>query len=389
MTRLKIKLIIFSYIYGITLLVTEAFCQGIDRNEYSGIDNDINSVVITGKSNLKAAEFLEIPASARGMALGNAFSAVGDDVNTIWWNPAGLAYLTRAETSVSHLNYNHQFGMDYTFAAAGIPIIRNKLTLGAFFGYFDYRDFEITSISQPTGTGEIAKFFDYQAGGSLSYRILKNLSLGFSLKRVHLDMGAYYKANALALDAGALYRYSYSNHQLSLSISVQNYGTDFGSERVLDNDIDLDTTRVSRYGFYKTTTYQLPGSVAFGLGYQYQFAQNYNILASVEYCKPKEFLNSYQSLKSLGMEFNWPVAKFLKASIRAGWLTLEGMGRLTSEGAGRLTLEAGRQGENRTESRLGCGFDFTVAGRSVRLDYARNIREGIPNQDFLTLSVGI
>ena len=37
------------------------------------------------------AQFLKIGTGARPVAMGYAFSAVADDLNALYWNPAGLA----------------------------------------------------------------------------------------------------------------------------------------------------------------------------------------------------------------------------------------------------------------------------------------------------------
>ena len=38
-------------------------------------------------------EFLTIPMGARGVAMGQSFTAVVDDISALWWNPAGLGFM--------------------------------------------------------------------------------------------------------------------------------------------------------------------------------------------------------------------------------------------------------------------------------------------------------
>ena len=69
--------------------------QGVSRQEYSGLDkypvqNRPEDASFVG---VRAAEFLEIPVGARGIGMGSAYSAVTDDISSIWWNPAGLGFL--------------------------------------------------------------------------------------------------------------------------------------------------------------------------------------------------------------------------------------------------------------------------------------------------------
>src|SRR3990170_5003715 len=52
-----------------------------------------------------AAEFLLFPASARGAALGNAFSALVNDVSAGHFNPAGLALMGHSAVQASTMRY--------------------------------------------------------------------------------------------------------------------------------------------------------------------------------------------------------------------------------------------------------------------------------------------
>ena len=122
------------------------------------------------------AEFLEFQPDAHGVALGGAYSAVGEGVSSLWWNPAGLSRLSRPETSVSYMRYPGRAAFDYTFIAAGIPIIKDKLVAGGYVGYLDMAHLNVTTVTQPDGTGEVYKPYDYQAAASVAYRLIKNLS---------------------------------------------------------------------------------------------------------------------------------------------------------------------------------------------------------------------
>src|SRR5688500_3342213 len=52
-----------------------------------------------------AAEFLLLGAGARGAALGGAFAALATDVTALYYNPAGLAQLSRPGVMVSTVSY--------------------------------------------------------------------------------------------------------------------------------------------------------------------------------------------------------------------------------------------------------------------------------------------
>ena len=62
--------------------------------------------------------FLEVPAGARASALGGAFVALGDGVESAFWNPAGLAAVERIQITGSHYEYFQHLRHDQ-FAVAG------------------------------------------------------------------------------------------------------------------------------------------------------------------------------------------------------------------------------------------------------------------------------
>ena len=51
------------------------------------------------KAGTAAAAFLKIDAGSRPMGMGGAFTGLADDINTLFWNPAGLASIQDQEFS--------------------------------------------------------------------------------------------------------------------------------------------------------------------------------------------------------------------------------------------------------------------------------------------------
>src|SRR5579859_46749 len=51
------------------------------------------------------AEFLLLGAGARGAALGNGYAALSNDVTALYYNPGGLAMMSRPEAMVSTYSY--------------------------------------------------------------------------------------------------------------------------------------------------------------------------------------------------------------------------------------------------------------------------------------------
>src|SRR5262245_49352629 len=66
------------------------------------------------------AEILKIGVGARAIAMGEAYTAMADDVSSLYWNPAGLALMQERTASFM---YNQMVrDMSYQNAAIGIPL---------------------------------------------------------------------------------------------------------------------------------------------------------------------------------------------------------------------------------------------------------------------------
>ncbi|MEW6041085.1 MAG: PorV/PorQ family protein, partial [Elusimicrobiota bacterium] len=66
------------------------------------------------------ANFLKIGAGARSIAMGEAFTAVSDDVSAVYWNPAGLAQLKLLELSIMHNRWVED--INYQFVGYALPL---------------------------------------------------------------------------------------------------------------------------------------------------------------------------------------------------------------------------------------------------------------------------
>lgn len=81
------------------------------------------------------ASFEDLGAGARAPGMGNAFTAVADDVYSIYYNPAGLALLERPELAASHtqnlVGLSDGSGLSTSFLGYVQPLPRDYGTLGA------------------------------------------------------------------------------------------------------------------------------------------------------------------------------------------------------------------------------------------------------------------
>ena len=316
--------------------VSTLYCQGVQPREYTGLDKYIGQGRPSSSSMVgtRAAEFLSIPVGARAIALGSAFSAVADDISAIWWNPAGLGFLESTEFMFTHVDYTMDF--TYSYVAGATPIGDGRIILGGFFGYMNYPEMEITTVSSPNGTGSYFSAYDTQLGGTVAMNFSDRFMAGLNVKYVHQDVFNNLAASAFAIDAGGIYHAELLDREIRFAFTVQNLGTnmtmtgpnlyfDVGPETsggdVPDGygDYSTDPTAISRRhtrkAQYLTHTYRLPTSVKVALSYNLLTSEKVNWLAAGEIWRNSGIPMSY----SIGSEVSYGFTPFTSAALRGGW----------------------------------------------------------------------
>ncbi len=148
-----------------------------------------------------AGEFLAIGVGGRALALGGAYTAIANDVNSIYWNSAGLSRINYPQMSLMH---TEQFGgiVNYDYAGIAFPVYSNaSIGLGiirlGIDGIADTRN----ALIDENGNGifdenerldkdKITYFNAVDYAFYLSYSIKQSdlLSYGANLKFIHRNM---------------------------------------------------------------------------------------------------------------------------------------------------------------------------------------------------------
>jgi hypothetical protein len=164
------------------------------------------------------AAFLKIGAGARPAGMGEAYTAVADDVNALAWNPAGLGRVTSPQMTATRTQWVQD--TEHNYLAAAIPSPAGVWALGmtslsvedipARSGDTDAPDgvFASRDAAYTVGWGKtLGK--DWAAGSSLSY--IRQSLAGRS-------------ATAMSLSGGALWRTPH--RPLILGLALRHVGTE-------------------------------------------------------------------------------------------------------------------------------------------------------------------
>ncbi|TPW21615.1 MAG: hypothetical protein FD126_509 [Elusimicrobia bacterium] len=183
-----------------------------------------------------AAQFLKLGAGSRAGAMGEAYSAIADDVYALYYNPAGITKLKGPQLSASHAE--HFQDISYGFAGFAYPFKDAKGEVKSAFGLAIYNlsvnDIERRTADTRSPSGKFTAG-DYSYNASYARLLTPRLSLGLTGKVIQQTIDTY-SASATAFDLGAQYTVPnvLKGRPLLLSGVVKNLGNDMDFAGVSD-----------------------------------------------------------------------------------------------------------------------------------------------------------
>ncbi len=215
--------------------------------------------------------------------MGEAGISVTNDVNAIFFNPAGLAYVDKPQVMASHIRW--LAGSSHNALAAAIPF--RRAVYGISIVSLNIPSFEETTVFEPDGTGRMVHAGDVSVGLAVARRFTEQLVIGGHVKFVKETLDDYNITNILA-DIGAAYYTGFRD--LRLGFSLQHFGPDM---------------KIANQTFRTPLVFRL------GAADELLKAENYRLTATAEIVHPtdnKEWVNT-------GLELQM----FNALSVRAGY----------------------------------------------------------------------
>ena len=182
----------------------------------------------------ETATFLMIQPGARPMALGEAFTAVADDLDALTTNPAGLGRLGVQQATFEHAELFAGTRLDHAAYALPFASDGGSLLSGGTLGL------GVTHLSQPALEGRDAAGNPTGAFGAGDTAVMMGYSrrladypavLGGTLKYLHSTI-ADASAQSYAVDLGAQRPFYALERPASVGVAIRNLGPGlkFGSE---------------------------------------------------------------------------------------------------------------------------------------------------------------
>ena len=268
-----------------------------------------------------SANFLEIGTSSRAVSMGEAFVSLADDVNSAYWNPAGLAYVDGLEFGVSSQDW--VVGITHSTFAAAIDM-DSYGTISAWFTDFDYGSTEVTNLLNQNGTGEFYSANELAASLSYGRTLVDWFAFGASLKTISSNIW-HSTARAFALDLGVIVKtnfFSSTNNRkdgMSIGMSISNYGSKMRYDGIdLINPIDILENENGNYenviGQFRTEYWELPLIFRLGTSFKPVLNEVQQLIVSIDVLHPN---NNSESL-NFGSEYQHKFIGGHTISLRGG-----------------------------------------------------------------------
>jgi hypothetical protein len=272
-----------------------------------------------------AANFLEIGIGAAQTAMGDASVGATSDLMSIYWNPAGLAFMQKSETQFMYQPWLVDINSSFAGAGLVLPGI-GTLSVGLF--YVGYGEMDVTTLEAQNGTGEKFSASDYAVSLAYARKIVQWFSFGAAAKMVNSQIW-HTNAKAMAVDLGVIVHtpfFSPTKKQedgMKIGMSISNYGSQMKYDGLdLLNPIDIEPDAEGNYkdvpGQFRLTEWELPLLLRVGIAVYPIVAHNQRLTVAVDALHPN---NNSESV-NVGAQYELTRPGFGTFYLRGGYKAL-------------------------------------------------------------------
>lgn len=247
-----------------------------------------------------AANFLVIPIGPRATGMGGGFVAVANDVSAAFWNAGGLSRLAGNEFMATHAAWFVGTSVNWVGVAVKLD---DDNALAFSVHQLDYGKEEITTTSQPNGTGQEWDAQDISFGVSYARNLSDRFSIGGTAKYISQRIWNE-NASAFALDVGLLFRTQYND--LKIGMNIANFGTEMQLDgKDLLQPVDIDPAHAGNndniVASMTTKPWTLPLLFTVGVGMDAYRAETFVWTVAADAAYP----NNQTAYVNVGTEIVW------------------------------------------------------------------------------------
>ncbi|MBP1691325.1 MAG: hypothetical protein H6Q32_677 [Bacteroidetes bacterium] len=288
------------------------------------------------RAGISAFQFLKIGVGARGVAMGEAFVAVADDASSLFWNPAGLAQSKENQVFVAHTEYVAEIKHEYVGAMYHFSDVD---AIGLSVTSLHMQDMEITTETQPLGTGRHFSFGDVGFGATYARKMTDQFSFGATVRYVEETLDLL-KMRSVMVDLGTYYWTGLGSARFAVVIS--NFGADVAPTGTTPA---ADGAEVNEF-----QSFSLPTLFKLGFAMEPLLSDDQRLTTSIQLNHPNDNAENVR----VGVEYAWQNTFFVRGGIKRT--------------IGQRFLAADETSEE--SFMLGAGFRVSTSVSTITADYA-------------------
>ena len=300
-------------------VIVRAICLGVLVSGTSGFAQKPHKMGTT------AANFLEIGYGSAGCAMGDAYVSLANDLSSIYWNPAGLAFMEQSEAQFMVQPW--LVDINTSFAAVGL-ILPNLGTLSLGLFQTGYGEMDVTTLELQEGTGERFTAGDLSIDLSYARKLVQWFAFGVSVKYVSSKIW-HSTASAIALDLGVIIHTHFfsttgeRDNGMRIGMSISNYGTKMRYDGIdLLTSIDIIPYESGNYkdvpGQFRMSSWELPLIFRLGASVDPLVAGGHRLTLAADALHT----NNADESANLGAQYQLTSPSFGTVSLRAGYKAL-------------------------------------------------------------------
>ena len=304
-------------------------------------------------------EFLNIGVDAQSIGMSNAVVSSTSDVNSTYWNPAGLLQLKDKQISLMHSNYFANIAT-YNFVAYATPI-DDESALGFSMIRFGVDDIlDTTQLIDDQGNINFDRInlfstADYAFLFSYARRLkFKNLNYGVNIKIIRRIIGDFSSSWGFGMDFGIQFK---TSNNWNFGLMARDITTTYNSWSINEERLgDIQNAIEGQNQEIPSGTEITIPKLQLGVSKEMDIKNSYTLLVALDLILKFEENNDIISTNfasinpALGIEFGYLDLVFLRL----------GMGNFQNE------LQFDNSKELSFQPNFGIGFKY----KSIEMDYA-------------------
>lgn len=303
-------------------------------------------------------EFLNIGVDAAALGMSKSVVATTNDVNSIYWNPAGLIYVQDYEGSLMHASYFAGIA-NYDYAAFAMPIDTQSVIAFSIIRFGVDNILNTTELIDNQGNinfNNVSLFSAADYAFNISYArklLFKDLSFGINTKVIRRVIGDFATSWGFGFDAGI----QFDRNNWKFGLVIRDITTTYNTWSINQEEFDKIKNAIPGQNQEAPETIEITKpKVQFGVARKFKIGREFSLLTEVDFnirfAKTNDLIST--SLVSIDPTFGFQLDYTELVYLRGGIGNIQNTTQF--DGSNELSLQPN----------FGIGFKYN----GIQIDYA-------------------